>query len=80
MYSINQITFSGLHEHSLHDTYIQWTGETCINHTAAILVKTIDIASLGSRCPRFEMSQNVANKGFYSHWNKHGDLLYMVAM
>ena len=48
MYSINQITFSALHKHSLHDTYIQWTGETCINHTAATLVKTIDFAFLGS--------------------------------
>ena len=72
MYSINQITFNGLHKHSLHDTYIQWTGETCINHTAAILVKTIDFPSLGSPCSRFEASQNVANKGFYSHGNKHG--------
>ena len=43
-----------------------------LNHTAAILVKTIDFASLGSPCPRFEAFQNVANKGFYSHGNKHG--------
>ena len=71
MYPISQITFSALHKHSLYDTYIQWTGETCINHTAAILIKTIDFASLGTPCPRFEESQNVANKGFYSHGNKH---------
>ena len=41
------------------------------NHTAAILVETIDFASFGSPCPRFEAFHNVANKGFNSHGNKH---------
>ena len=31
MYLINQITLNGLQKHSLHQTYIQWANEICID-------------------------------------------------
>ena len=49
-------------------------GLISFNHTAAILVEAIDFASLGFPRPRFEAFQNVANKDFYFHRNKHGCL------